>query len=236
MNDDDETVLLNAAHYKALIPIVNCVRSRGMARDEAWLFAGALLQYTANGKIDRLIMKHTAPLSDEFFTGKVGTINQELRSGRRSEGMDGLIELFTRGLGLLPDYIPPRGQIPTRMMEPYEDIDAHYAVGKVLIMAEVGSVGKVKPPSDSQYYKRRYRLEFDGGLKDISNLNAAQQEVLYAPGSHYRVEAIRDGKVKDKKGIAGSPQAHRHITLKFLRADSPEVRNTAPTDLIDLRQ
>ena len=101
---------------------------------------------------------------------------------------------------------------------------------------KVGSVSRTKPSTGSQYYKRRYRLEFFGGLKDISNVNPLQQEVIYAPGSHYRVESVTDGKVKDKKGNPGSPQSHRHITLRFIPSDAPELRKMNPDNIIDLRQ
>jgi len=233
MRDDDERELLGMDHYKILISIVNIVRSKGMRRDKAWLFAGAILQYTANGKIDNAIVIRTRIKG--VYKGAVGSINGSLRTGKRDPGMQELIELMAEGLSMLPDYVPKKGEIPTRMMNAYPGIDNHYKVGNVLKMAEVGSVGKKKPPSATELYKRRYRLEFYGGLKDISNLNAAQDEVLYAPGSHYRVVSVTDGKSKDKKGQPGSPQSHRHIALQFIAADEQELRTMQQDKLIDLQ-
>ena len=233
MDDDDERVLLGMDHYKKLIPIVNGVYAKGMRKDRAWLFAGAILQYTANGKIDKVIIRHTR--IKDVYKGVVGSINDSLRTGRREPGMEELIALMTDGLNKLPDYVPKKGEIPTRMMNWYEGIDIHYKVGNVLKMAEVGSVGKKKPRSATELYKRRYRIEFFGGLKDISNLNAAQEEVLYAPGSHYRVVSVTDGKSKAKKGQPGSPQSHRHIALQFIAADQQELRTMDQNMIVDLQ-
>jgi len=102
----------------------------------------------------------------------------------------------------------------------------------VLVMAEVGSVSRRKPPSGSDLYKRRYRLHFSGGLKDVTLLNPAQQEVIYAPGAMYYVAERYTGKVKVKKGN----QAHIHIKLKHVTRTSREyLAASASGHVIDLR-
>jgi hypothetical protein len=137
MDDKDEKVLLSQPQYQPLIPIVNNVRSRGMPRDRAWLFAGALLQYTANRGIDQLILKRTR--IDDVYTGPVGNINQALRTGHLEKGMEELIALMTEGLNQLPDYIPRVGEIPTRMMNWYEGVElSKIEEDKIIDMRKTG--------------------------------------------------------------------------------------------------
>ena len=130
---------------------------------------------------------------------------------------------MARGIAALPDWTPTAGSVPTRMMDNYPGLLADYAPGNLLVMAEIGSVSRSKPPTASDLYRLKYRLEFEGGLKDIFAYNEDQQEVIYTPGSMYQVISAADGKVNDKKGPDGAPQAHMHIKLRYI--GNPTIAN-----------
>lgn len=232
ISNETHQALLSA--YPVLGPTVAMLIAKGKGRNEAWLIGGALLGYTGNVAIPGPIRKATgtqqARGEPDLFP-KPATVNNALRGTiPATEGLRVMIRLL-ESIELMPD-IDDSGIDPTRMMDYYPAIDTHYAVGNVLIMAEVGSVGRSKPASGSELYKRKYRLHFKGGLKDVTLLNPAQQEVIYAPGAMYYVESRRIGKVKEKKGN----QAHVHIHLKHVTRASPEyVKASSDSKVIDLR-
>ena len=219
MTPQDEEFLLALKQFKKVGTMVAHMKASGFSATEAWLFAGAIMSYTGNSKIPDLIMDRTVPDSAGIFVGKVGEVNNALRLGHtRGPTLDALIALMARGIRALPDWTPRAGDVPTRMIDHYPNLAVDYAVGNLLVMAEVGSVGRSKPPTGSTYYQKRYRLEYEGGLKDIFAFNEDQQEVIYAPGSIYQVVSAADGKVKPKKGPQGAPQAHMHISLLYVAA------------------
>ncbi|HEY4218692.1 MAG TPA: hypothetical protein VGM67_16235 [Gemmatimonadaceae bacterium] len=222
------------AGYRVLGPSVAALMARGKSRNEAWLIAGALLGYTGARPIPGPIRKATGTQTKkdepEVFENP-SLVNKALRGTVGiTEPLRALVTLL-EGIELLPD-VDDRRLDPTRMMDWYAAIDTHYAVGNVLKMAEVGSVSRNKPASGSELYKSVYRLHFKGGLKDVTLLNPAQEEVIYAPGAMYYVVSRRVGKVKVKKGN----HAHIHIYLKHVTLASPEYKAaSAAGHVIDLR-
>jgi hypothetical protein len=222
MTDDDKDMLEKA--FPVLVQPVNHLVSRGETLDQAWLIGGAILAYTGIASIPVQIIKATDSESSDY-PKVVGQINEYLRGNiKPSDAFDRLKDLF-EALDKLPDWSEGSND-PTRMMHGYPDIDKDYKVGNVLLMAEVGSVSRHRPADG--YYKYPYRIHVKGGLKDITALNPAQQEVIYAPGSAYLVEDRRTGKVKSKKG----DQAHEHIYLRYVRRDSDEFRTAAANNKV----
>jgi hypothetical protein len=220
--------------YPVLLPTVNALTAKGKTRNEAWLIAGALLGYTGNSAIPGPIRKATgtqvARDEPEIFA-KPALVNDALRGTTAATDQIRALLMLLEGIALLPDVADARLD-PTRMMNSYPLIDTHYAVGNVLIMGEVGSVSRDEPASASVLYKRQYRLHFKGGLKDVTLLNPAQTEVIYAPGAMYYVVSRRVGKVKVKKGN----QAHIHVHLKHVtRASAEYVKASAEGKVMDLR-
>lgn len=220
--------------YPVLRPSVEALMARGKSRNEAWLIAGALLGYTGARPIPGPIRKATgmqAKTGEEDPIENPSLVNKALRGEIGVTGPVRALVTLLEGIDALPD-VDDTEMDPTRMMNSYPLIDTHYAVGSVLIMAEVGSVSRNAPASGSDLYQRRYRLHFKGGLKDVTLLNPAQQEVIYAPGAMYHVESRRVGKVKVKKGN----QAHVHIYLRHVTRASPEYLHAHATGhLWDLR-
>lgn len=209
--------------HPLLVRIVDPLKRAGISTDEAWLSAGAIEAYTAIASIPVDIVT-AANASATDYPKVVGRINDALRgSVTWTDEFENLLALL-KNIEHLPVYAVP-GQDPTRMMDGYALIDAHYRVGNVLLMAEVGSVCRHRPAD--AYYQRKYRIHIDGGLKDISFLDDKMQEVIYAPGTPYLVKARRTGKVKVKKGN----QAHEHIYLEY----APGRRDEA-IDLIQNRR
>ena len=187
-------------------------------RSRAWLIAGAIDAYTGNQGISTRIIAATGATQHDY-PKVVGQINDALRGKVvYSRQLQNVLELLSH-IERLPDH--PRGtQDPTRMMDSYPDIDKHYQVGNVLLMAEVGSVCRNRPAPGM--YAKQYRIHMVGGLKDITDLNPAQQELVYAPGTPYEVTRRWVGKKKAKKGN----QSHIHIELTY----APNKRGRA-TDL-----
>jgi hypothetical protein len=187
--------------------IVDPLKQAGVSTDEAWLSAGAIEAYTSVSGISPDILTGTGKAHDEY-PKVVGTINKALRGEAKwTDAHTNLLALM-KNIELLPEYFVA-GQDPTRMMTWYSQLETHYREGNVLLMAEVGSVCRHRPAPG--LYQWKYRVHISGGLKDISFLNPAQQEVIYAPGTPYLVKARRTGKVKEKKGN----QAHEHIYLEY---------------------
>lgn len=226
MTEDEKKQL--EAKFPVLVQPVNCLLSRDKTLDEAWLIAGAIYSYTGIASIPVEITNATK--TNVVYPKVVGQINNYLR-GKIAETneMRNLLALF-KDINLLPDWHAGEKDDPTRMMDHYTDIDRDYEVGNVLLMADVGSVSRDRPAPG--YYQSTYRLHFDGGLKDITAINPAQQEVIYAPGSAYLVVSTRTGKIKDKKGN----QAHEHIYLRYVTPESDEYTNARlQGKLFDLR-
>ncbi len=220
--------------YPRLIPTVNALTAKGKTRNAAWLLAGALYGYTGNVAIPTMIRKatgtHATKDTPEIYP-KPALANDALRGTIPATDQLRALVLLLEGIALLPD-LPDADLDPTRMMNAYPLIDTHYAVGNVLIMGEVGSVSRDEPASASVLYKRQYRLHFKGGLKDVTLLNPAQTEVIYAPGALYYVVSRRVGKVKVKKGN----QAHVHVHLRHVTRGSAEhVAASMGGKLFDLR-
>lgn len=190
----------------------------GLDWDEAWLTAGALLSYTGVASIPVEILaaagvptgRHVPP-GEQVFPKVTGSINAALQGGAPlSPQHENLLLLFLN-LDLLTK--STAGKDPTRMMDAYPAIDTHYAVGNVLLFGEVGSVSRNGPAPG--YGGRVYRLHFHGGLIDINAVNRAQQEMLYVPGSAYRVTGRRVGKPKRSVGDGGGKGSHIHLTLQY---------------------
>ena len=231
---DEPTNAALRKQYPQMLTTVDRLMSGGKTRQEAWLLAGALLAYTGNAAINADILKATGLAKSKArpegaFPKAIGKINDVLRGAAAPEldKYKALAQLL-KGISVLPDFRPGRFQDPTRMMNAYPTIDTDYAVGNVVIMADVGSVNR--SGADPGYYKRQYRLHFTGGLKDISALNPAQQEVVYAPGTAYLVTNVRIGKKKVKKG----DQSHIHIYLRHITNTDP-AWPTSPAKIKDLR-
>ncbi len=195
--------------------IVDPLKEAGVSTDEAWLSAGALEAYTSVSGISSDILTATGKARDDY-PKVVGTINKALRGETKwSDAYTNLLALM-KNIERLPAYFVA-GQDPTRMMTWYSQLETHYRVGNVLLMAEVGSVCRHRPAPS--LYQWKYRIHISGGLKDISFLNPLQQEVIYAPGTPYLVKERHTGKVKVKKGN----QAHEHIYLEY----APHLRHRA---------
>jgi hypothetical protein len=210
MNDTDRNTL--ELKYPLLDRVVKLLLRRDkLSEDEAWLTAGAIYAYTGIASIPKDIVV-AAGANPKDYPKVVGQINDALRGNVDcTEQFNNVLGLL-RNIELLPDYDNP-GMDPTRMMDGYQNIAVDYTAGNVLLMAEVGSVCRHRPAPG--YYAKQYRLHISGGLKDVTFLNAAQQELIYAPFSPYRVDRWRTGKVKAKKGN----QAHEHIYLVYAPED-----------------
>jgi hypothetical protein len=225
---DEQHQQLSQTHPALAVTVLDLV-TRGVDRDQAWLLAGALIAYTGIASIPQDIL-HAAGKQKTDYPKVVGQVNDVLRGRMASSGaLDNLVELL-KGIEEMPDWLQGDND-PTRMMDAYPGIEKDYKVGNVVIMAEVGSVSRNRP--DRGLYAKQYRLHFQGGLKDISHINPAQQEVIYAPGSAYLVTQWRTGKVKHKKG----DQAHEHIYLQYVSRDSKEFKQASSTGhVVDKRE
>jgi hypothetical protein len=175
--------------------------------DQAWLTAGALLAYTGIASIPKQIVK-AADKNPHDYPKVVGQINNVLRGKEQCTPEHHNLLALLKNIEYLTDY-PAPGLDPTRMMDHYENIDEHYKANNVLLMGEVGSVCRHRPAPGM--YQKKYRIHITGGLKNISFLNPAQQELIYAPETPYLVVGRRTGKIKNKKGN----QAHEHIYLQY---------------------
>ena len=232
MDDATYKFLCEEKSLTSCVQAVTQLVNGGMSRNDAWMLAGEIYGYTGNVKPPDLIFKMTGTNKD-MYPRNPGGINDYLRDKAPGSDlqMENLLGLF-RDISLLPDWTPSVANKPTRMMDAYPLIDQDYREGNVLLMADVGSVARDAPDSKSEYYKRQYRLHVTGGLKDVTAMNKAQQEVIYAPGSAYLVVNREAGKVKAKKGN----QAHEHIYLQYVLPDSNEYKTAAAKGRVfDLR-
>lgn len=245
MNQATHDQLCRMPELRVCVPIVSAVVHARHSLRDAWLLAGALMGYTGNrgipGAIANAIQK--AEGAPPNLPKSIGQINAFLRTGIAPSGDKAQFGELLRILNLidvLPDWSPPFGRLsadPTRMMDAYDGIERHYAQGNVVLMAEVGSVGRTPPSHESDLYHRRYRLHFRGGLKNVTALNPEQREVIYAPGAAYYVRKVEVGKAKEKKAETGKgPLAHTHIYLQHVTPSSPEYHQAvAANRIVDLR-